>query len=94
MADPTTIGDKFPRLRRPCPAIIAVAVLTVAAVAALVFRGSLQQTAAEAIAGRGEPVSPAQPVPAAKAARPAVEDKNKLTTPGRPIEEDEPAFWE
>ena len=38
-------------------------------------------------------MSPAQPVPAAKAARPAVEDKNKLTTPGRPIEEDEPAFW-
>ena len=65
----------------------------VGAVTAVVFRGYLQQTAAEAILGRAEPVSPRQPAPAAKAAQPAVEGKNKLTTPGRPIEEDEPAFW-
>jgi hypothetical protein len=93
MADLTTIGDRSPRLRRTRLAIVAVVALTVGALTALLFRGYLQQMAAEAIFGKAQPVSLRQPVPAAKAAPPATEDKNKLTAPGRPIEDDEPAFW-
>jgi hypothetical protein len=57
-------------------ALIAAAALA-ASLTALAFRGSLQKAAAQGLLVLAKPVNSTQPVPGDKAARPAIEEKNK-----------------